>query len=115
MNLGDAAPRLRSRIERTFSDTVIVRRHGALTTDNEGNGTSTLVVVDTIKGEWLPPQPSDLEVAAQAGQRLDAILKIAYDADVRPGDIVEVNGTWRVGNVRPGRVQARAHLVSVDA
>lgn len=110
MTLEQQAPRLRGRIERTFTDTIVIKERSA-TADTEGNASGTLTTLATIEGRLSKPTPTELQVAAQAGQRLDRVLTVAYDADVEPGQVVEVNGErWKVGTVASSRVQTKVNL-----
>lgn len=123
MTIDEQTPRLRDRIaRRTFVDDVVVsRRAGMLPkTDSEGNVLKGHDPLGTIKGRWGLPTATDIEIAAQDAVTLDGIVTIAPDADVLQGDHVTITapdgadlGSWRVTRVRPGRVQAKAHLVKV--
>lgn len=99
---------------RPYRDEVVVKREGSVVTDSEGNTITPLVPVGAVVGEWLTPSAEELEIAAQAGQRLDALLKVPAAADVRLRDVVVVNGTWSVTSIEPGRTHATAHLVRVE-
>lgn len=106
--------RIQSTIARSFIDEVVIRRP-ANTADAEGNAAAALAVVVTTVGRWGSPTPAELQSAAQAGQRLDAMLTIADNHDVRGGDLVDVRAhRWRVGTVTVSRFQQKLHLVRVD-
>lgn len=111
MTLADQAPRLRERIATTFGDTITIKRRASTGTDDEGNPSRTLTTVARIRGRISTPTAEQLQIAAQAGERVDAVLTAAVDADVRPGDVAECGSdTWKVETARASKVQLKANL-----
>ena len=110
MNLEREAPRLRGRIERTFCDTVVIKER-TVGADADGNPSGVLTTVATLDGRLSRPTPAELQIAAQAGQRLDRVLTVAYDAAIEPGQMVDAGGKrWKVGAVGASRVQTKVNL-----
>lgn len=102
--------RMQSSVARSFVDTIVIKQRSA-TADSEGNPSGTLTTVATIVGRVAKPTPAELQVAAQAGQRLDRVLTVALGAGIEPGQVVEVNGErWKVGMVASSRVQTKVNL-----
>lgn len=102
--------RMRTSVARSFVDTIVIK-HRATTADAEGNPAGTLTLVATVAGRVAKPTPAELQIAAQAGQRLDRVLTLALGSGIKPGHLVEVAGErWKVGTVASSRVQTKANL-----
>jgi hypothetical protein len=103
--------RMRATVARTFVDTVVIHRP-VVGADSEGNPDGTLTTVATTVGRWGAPAVQERELAAQAGDRLDAVLTVAVDQDIKAGDIVDVcDARWHVNAVNGSRFQQKARLV----
>lgn len=110
MTLEHQAPFLRRSIERTFADTIVIKARAA-TADAEGNPSGTLTTLATIAGRVSKPTPAELQIAAQSGQRLDRVVTVAYDATIKPGQLIEIAGDlWKVGTVESSKVQTKVNL-----
>jgi hypothetical protein len=110
MTIADRASAIADKIGRTFVDDVTIKRFSSTATDSEGNPSGTPTLVATVPGRWQSPTAAELDLAAQSGQRLDSTVTVALGTDIQPGDVAEVNGTWRVGSVMSDRVQTKATL-----
>lgn len=108
------AERMQSTIARSFVDAVVINRP-ANTSDGEGNAAGGATIIATTVGRWGSPRPTELQTAAQAGQKLDATLTIAETEDARDGDLVDVRGErWRITTVTKSRFQQKLNLVRVE-
>lgn len=91
-------------------DAVTIQRQ-ANTVDVEGDYVGALSTVYDGRGTYGSPRASDLVLADQRGQRIDAVLAVTSDADAEPGDVATLKGeTWAVVAVMDVRTHQRVLL-----
>jgi hypothetical protein len=91
---------------------MLKRPHGGV--DDEGSPRADLTTVGSYRGTWGSPSSRDLDIAARAGQVVDAVCAGAFPA--RLGDHLEgLRGSdWVVMMIRPLVTHQRVFLRRLD-
>lgn len=93
----------------TQRDAVTLSRQAG-TVDTEGNSVGGFETVWQGRGTWGSPNATDRLRADRQGQVLDAVCVIPSSVEVKPGDRLEVRGTWTVVAVESVRFHSRVFL-----
>lgn len=101
--------RIQTGVERFFTDPAEINRPGSAS-DTEGNPTKVLSPIWAGSGYLGLPSASERQIAAQLGQRLDAVFSMPIE-DINLGDQVTVRGrTYKVIASEDRRVRLALYL-----
>jgi hypothetical protein len=101
--------RIEAGVTRYFTDTATINRPGSAS-DSEGNPTKVLSPIWTGSGYLGLPSASERQIAAQLGQRLDAVFSMPVE-DISLGDQVTVRDkTYKVIASEDRRVRLALYL-----